>query len=174
METLAAIAKRTSVRSYKPEQIPVDTLNTILKAGCSAPVASGKYDSLHITVIQDEAILKQLADATSDAVFKMIKVRKNMDFGAKTLVVVSSAPAILAGIEYANAACVLENMVIAAADQNVDGLIWGGPTIAIAQDDDLKKRLGIPEGFKPVLCASFGYAVTPQEAKEHHIEINMV
>ena len=90
METLAAIAKRTSVRSYKPEQIPVDTLNTILKAGCSAPVASGKYDSLHITVIQDEAILKQLADATSDAAFKMIKVRKNRDVGAKTLVVVSS------------------------------------------------------------------------------------
>jgi len=174
METLAAIAKRTSVRSYKPEQIPADALNTILKAGCSAPVASGKYDSLHITVIQDDAILKQLADATSDAVFKMIKVRKNMDFGAKTLVVVSSAPAILAGIEYANAACVLENMVIAAADQNIDSILWGGPTTVIAQNDELRKQLGIPEGFKPVLCASFGYAVTPQEAKEHHIEVNMV
>ena len=174
METLAAIAKRTSIRSYKPEQIPEDTLNTILKAGCSAPVASGKYDSLHITVIQDETILEQIAAATSDAVFKMIKVRKNMNFGAKTLVVVSSAPAMLNGIEYANAACVLENMVIAAADQNIDSVLLGGPTIVIAQNDELRKQLGIPEGFKPVLCASFGYAATPQEAKEHHIAVSRV
>ena len=97
-----------------------------------------------------------------------------MNFGEKTLVVVSSAPAMLNGIEYANAACVLENMVIAAADQNIDSVIWAGPTAVISQNDELRKQLGIPEGFKPVLCASFGYAVTPQGAKEHHIAVNRV
>ena len=93
-----------------------------------------------------------------------------MDFGAKTLVVVSSVPAILAGIEYANAACVLENMVIAAADQNIDSVLWGGPTTVIAQNDELRKQLGIPEGFKPVrffwLCGnSAGSQRTPHRSK---------
>jgi hypothetical protein len=28
-------------------------------------------------------------------------------------------------------------------------------------------QLGIPEGLKPLLCASFGYAVKEEPAKEH-------
>ena len=37
MNTLEAIAKRKSTRSYKAEQISEDALATIIKAGCSAP-----------------------------------------------------------------------------------------------------------------------------------------
>ena len=33
MNTLEAIAKRRSTRNYKPEQIPEDALQAILKAG---------------------------------------------------------------------------------------------------------------------------------------------
>lgn len=35
------------------------------------------------------------------------------NFGAPTMIVVSSKPAVFPGIEYANAACVIENMAIA-------------------------------------------------------------
>ena len=38
MNTLEAIAKRTSVRSYKPDQIREEDLQKILKAGMAAPV----------------------------------------------------------------------------------------------------------------------------------------
>lgn len=132
METLKTISLRKSVRSYKPEQITDDVLDIIIKAGFKAPVASNKYDSLHITIVQDSQILKQIAATASDMVFKMLNVRKNMDFGAKTLIIVSSMPAMMPGIEYANAACVLENMVLAATDQKVDSIIWGGAA-AISQ-----------------------------------------
>lgn len=40
MNTLEAIAKRVSVRAYRPEQIPEETLQAILKAGMAAPVGS--------------------------------------------------------------------------------------------------------------------------------------
>ena len=50
MNTLEAIAKRKSTRSYKAEQISEQALEAIIKAGCAAPVALAKYDSLHITV----------------------------------------------------------------------------------------------------------------------------
>lgn len=174
METLKAILSRKSVRAYKPEQISEKTLEMILQAGCHAPVASGQYDAIQITVVQDPEILKQLAQISSDMVYDLLNVRKNMDFGAKTLIIVSSLPAKMPGIEYANAACILENMVLAAADQNVDSLLWGGAAAAAGQNAEIKKKLGIPENYKPLLCASFGYAAVQEGPKTHTISVNRV
>ncbi len=86
METMKAIAWRKSVRSYKPDQIPDEVLNTILKAGSSAPVASGKYDSLHITVVQNKEIINKI----SDAIFELLNGKVSMAFGAPTIIFVSS------------------------------------------------------------------------------------
>lgn len=174
METLKALSLRKSVRAYKPEQIPDEVLNIIIKAGFQAPVASCKYDSLYITIVQNPEIMKEVMIATSDLVFKMLNVRKNVDFGAKTLIIVSSAPAMMPGIDYANAACVLENMVLAATDQGVDSLIWGGAATAVNQDGRLKKMLDIPDGFNPLLCASFGYATQTEQPKEHVINSSRI
>lgn len=174
METLKAIALRKSVRSYKPEQISDEVLDIILEAGFKAPAASDNYDSLHITIVQNPEILMQIMTAASDMVYKMLNVKKNMDFGAKTLIIVSSAPAIMPGIEYANAACVLENMVLAATDQKVDSIIWGGAAAAVRQEASLRKLLDIPEEFTPLLCASFGYATDFEAPKKHTISLNRV
>ena len=174
MNTLETIEKRVSVRAYMPEQIPEDALQAILKAGCCAPVASAKYDAMHIAVVQNEAVLKQIMDATSDFISKLFGHRKEMDFGAKTLIVVSGAPGMMPGIEYANAGCILENMILAATSIGIDNIIWGGAAVVISQSEDLMNLLGIPLGFKPLLCASFGYAAEKQSAKEHHIPISRV
>ncbi len=103
----------------------------IVKAGFKAPVESNKYDSLHITVVQDSEILGQIADAASDMVYRMMNIRKDMEFGAGTRIIVSSVPAVMPGIKYANAACVLENMVLAATDQKIDNILWGGSVAAV-------------------------------------------
>ena len=66
METLEAIAKRTSTRKFKEIQISEENLQAILKAGMSAPVGSGLYESLHITVIQDMNILNIIGDAVTE------------------------------------------------------------------------------------------------------------
>ncbi len=173
METIKAICLRKSVRNYKPEQIPEKSLDIILKAGVQAPVASAKYDSLHITVVQNPDLLKRIMDATSDAVYKITKTRQNMDFGAPTFILISSAPAMMPGIEYANAGCVLENMVLAATDQEIDSIIWGGAAVAVKQSPELKELLNIPDGYEPLLCASFGYAKEYAEPKEHMMAISM-
>ena len=173
METIKAISRRKSVRAYKTEQIPKEVLKTIVQAGFKAPVASGKYDSLHITVVQDKEILKRIAEAASDVVYQTIHIRKNVDFGAPTLILVSSIPTIMPGLEYANAACVLENMVLAATDQEIDSIIWGGAAVAVEKSVELKELLKIPAGYKTLLCASFGYAKEYEEPKEHTISTNM-
>ena len=171
MKALDAIFSRTSTRAYKPQQISDEALDTIIKAGCAAPVASAKYDSLHLTVVQDENVLVQIMEAASDAVFKILGVRKNLDFGAKTLVIVSAGTGNAPGIEYANAGCVLENMVIAATAMRIDNVIWGAPAAAVNTNPELKKQLGIPDELTPLLCASFGYGIKENAPKQHTIAV---
>ena len=174
MNTLEAIAKRTSIRAYKPDQIPEDALQAILKAGMAAPVGSGAYDSLHITIVQNTELLNEIATATNEMIFKMLGRKMDKNFGAPTMIIVSSKPAMMPGIEYANVSTVLENMALAATDMGIDNIIWAGAAGAVAQSEELSGKVGIPDGFKPVLCASFGYAVTPAVGKEHSISVNRV
>lgn len=175
MNTLEAIAKRKSTRSYKAEQIPEEALCAILRAGASAPVAMAKYDSLHITVVQNEAVIGQINELTAEMFAKKIGVKKNTDFGAKTLIFVSTTPTMLPPeMEFANVGIVVENMVIAATDLGIDSVILGGAPSIVAQDADLMKTLGIPEGYRPILGALFGYATEEEPAKEHTIAVNRI
>ena len=85
------------------------------------------------------------------------------------------APSILSHeMECINAGIVVENMVLAATDMEIDSVILGGAPAIVSQYPDLMKRLGIPEGFSPVLGALFGYAVEEAPAKAHTISVNRV
>ena len=174
MNTLEAIAKRVSVRKYKSEQISEEALEKIIKAGCAAPMAMARYDSLHITVVQNEEVLKQVMDTTAEFVSKVFGEGKSMNFGEKTLIIVSSVPAMVPGMEYTNVGCVIENMLLAATDLGIASIIWGACAVAVDKNEELKKTLGIPEGFKPLMCASFGYAEKEEPAKTHHIAVTRV
>lgn len=174
MNTLEAIAKRKSTRSYKSEQISEEALEAIVKAGCAAPVAMAKYDSLHITIVQNEKLIKRIFDEAQEAVFKTIGIRKSLDYGAKTLLVVSSRPPHREGMDYANGGIVIENMVLAATDLGIDSCIMGAPIAALSENAELLRLIGCPQGFKPVLGVVFGYANEKTSAKEHTITVNKV
>ena len=174
MNTLDAIFARKSTRNYNGKQISEESLQTILKAGCSAPIGMARYDTLHISVVQNEDLLKRIFDEAEEVMFKATGMRKNMNFGAKTMVLVSSMPAYREGIEYAHAGFVIENMVIAATSLGIDSVVLGGPIMAIAQSDELKNSIGVPQGFAPLLAVSLGYATEDAPAKEHTISINRV
>lgn len=174
METMKAIASRKSVRTYKQDQIPDEVLNTILIAGSAAPVASGMYDSLHLTVIQDKEILAGIAEGILE-VLKSMGRNSTALFNAPTLVIASSKTSHIPGIDYANVCCVLENMVIAAADQEVDSILFGLGVVAVQRNDALRKALAIPDGFNPLLALALGYGANPDETvKEHKISMNRV
>ena len=172
MESLEAISRRRSVRSFRPDPIGDDTLEIILDAGMRAPVASGRYDSLHITVVEDPGLRGLIGRLSSDVVFEAVGVRKSMDFGAPVIVVVSSSNTECIG--YANAAAVIENMLIAATDLGLGSLVWGAGAMAIAHDPCLVSALGIPRGFEPLLCASFGCPADDSQPKTHEIPVNRI
>ena len=90
------------------------------------------------------------------------------------MIIVSTKPGMMPRIEYANAACVLENMAIAATSLDINNIIHGGASGVAAQNEELKKQLEIPEGFNTILCASFGYATKKTPAKKHEKSVNKV
>ena len=175
MNTLEAIAKRKSTRSYTATPVPEEALSAILQAGFAAPVAMARYDSLHITVLQNEDIIRRINDATSEMLSKRMGVKRNADFGARTFLFVStSTEGLHPEMAYANVGIVVENMVLAATDLGIDTVILGGAPRVIVEDEDLMKDLGIPAGFKPVLGICLGYATTEEPPKEHSITVNRV
>lgn len=173
MQTLEVIAKRKSTRAYKPEKISEAALTEILNAGCAAPVAMGNYKSLHITVVESQELLDRI-NAAATEMLKKAGIHKNADYGAKTLVLVSSTPVHRPGTDHANAGIVVENMVLAATDMGIDSVILGAAPAAIAQNEELIKALQIPDGYTPVLGVFFGYGAEETESKTHSITINRV
>ncbi|MBR2381865.1 MAG: nitroreductase family protein [Clostridia bacterium] len=174
MNALEAILKRKSTRAYGPAQISEEALENIIKAACAAPVGMARYDTLHITVVQNEDMLARIFNEAEEVMFKAVGIRKNMNFGAKTVIIVSSAPAYREGVEYAHAGIVIENMVIAATSMGIDSVILGGPISAIAQNEALKTDLGIKAVFEPLLAVAFGYGSEDTPVKEHTISVNRV
>ena len=175
MNTLDAILSRKSTRSYTGERIPDEALEAILNAAFASPVAMAQYESLHITVIESENMIKEINELTAKMLFEKTGMKKNTDFGAKTMVLVSIKPSVLSReMECANVGIVVENMVIAATDMGIDSVILGGAPAIVSQSPDIMKKLCIPEGFSPVLGALFGYATEEAPAKTHVISVNRV
>lgn len=65
-------------------------------------------------------------------------------------------------------------MLISAISMGIDNLVWAIPAFTINKNADIIAKLGIHDGLKPLLCASFGYGVKEEPAKEHKISVNRV
>jgi nitroreductase len=175
MELMKAIAMRKSTRDYKPEQISNKALDKIIYAGCAAPVGQGAYNSVHLTVVQNPDLLDRISKTAAD-----YYGRQNLKplYGAPTMVVVSCRPnETYPGAEIANAACIIENMTLAATDMGLGSLYLWGILAAFKADSGLLKELKLPAGFKPTSCLALGFPSKPlAEEKElkQTIEMNRI
>ncbi|OAA90458.1 nitroreductase family protein [Clostridium ljungdahlii] len=175
MEMMKAIAVRKSTRNYKSEQISDDSLNIVLNAGCAAPVGMGAYDSVHLTVIQNSTLLEKITKATANAFGN-----PNMKpfYGAPTLIVVSGKANDKAPhIEIANAACVIENMALAATDIGLGSVYLWAFLASFSKEKELLKELNLPEGFIPVSGIALGYPTEPltkEKELKQTIKINTI
>ncbi len=172
MRTLEAIAKRKSTRNFDPNKtVPDEVVDTIVKAGCQAPIGGNQRDSLHLTVCRSRDILDEINQSTAAA----MKIDpRDFFYGAPVVVFVSAAPKQMApGIELANTACVIENMLIAATDADVDSIYLWGAVQALGRNPALCAKMGIPEGFKPVSAAALGYSLSgSKEPRELSVSLS--
>jgi nitroreductase len=165
-ETLHVIADRRSIRLFKADQIPGPELDEILAAGLYAPNARN-MQKWHFTVIQNAGLLDRMVEV----------IKENMaNCGVEFLVERSKDPAyhtfyhaptvvMLSGPEDSPFAMVdcgtaVENMAIAAESLEIGSCVMAAPGLLFASENGnaMRGELGIPEGFKHVICIALGYA----------------
>ncbi|MBR3275192.1 MAG: nitroreductase family protein [Eubacterium sp.] len=169
MNTLEAINKRHSTRGFSDRQVSKEDLDAILFAGGQAAVGGADFKSMKLYVVQDPALLKEINDTSAKA-----RPGTNPLYNAPTLVVLASSKSILENIEFTNAGCVIENMMIAAADLGIDSIYLWMAMYGINGSPDLVARLGFPEGFTCVGTMALGYEAQEfrkLKADEQRIEV---
>ena len=175
MELMKAIAMRKSTRSYKTEQISDEVLNTIINAGCAAPVGHGAYDRVHLTVVQNSDLLERIRKTYADI---NENPKANPLYGAPTLIIISGKPhEKFPHAELANAACIIENMALAATDLGIGSVYLWGILSAFNADKELLKTLNLPEGFIPASSIALGYpteSLTTEKELKQTIKINTI
>jgi len=163
MEWNKLMVTRKSCRSYVDEQITTAQLKALLQAGCAAPVARGKYEQLQITVVQDKALLEQIDAAAKQAYgddsFSCTR-------GAPTVIVVSvqEEQGQISPMMIASAACVVENMHLAATDLGL-GSVYLGSIQAVNNSFEVLYKLKLKDGFWPVLALAVGNTLEKPEER---------
>lgn len=160
MELFEAINKRFSNRKYLDKQINDEDLEKILKAGMQAPVGRGKYEDMHITVIQNKELLDEISGLTDRSVF----------YNAPTLVIISARDD-GHGLDKENSACVAMNMLLAATALNLGSIYLNLVIGLIKEHKDVLDKLNLPEGFVPVVGVGLGYA-DGTHIREHEINVD--
>ena len=172
MNTLDAIKARRSVRGFTDRQVDDADLGAILFAGGQAAVGGADFKSLKLYVVQEPELLKAIDEASAKR-----RPGSHPLYGAPTLVVLASKESILPGIELTNAGCVIENMMVAAADLGVDSIYLWMAMYGINDDPEIMGKLGFPEGFTCVGTMALGFAAKEfpkHRAEEQRIEVTYI
>ena len=152
------ILSRTSVRQYTDQSISKEDIETILKAGFSAPSAHNLQPWEFIVVQNKETLEKMsqvspyghmLAQASMGMVICINKEEETID--------------IEHGIMDASAAT--ENMLIAANHLGI-GSCWIGGYPLEDRVQAMKDLFQLPEHILPLWMISFGYPATPNTVKD--------
>ena len=169
MELQNAISSRRAIRSYKNTPVEDEKLYQILKAGCAAPVGRNLYDHLRITVVQNQELLHRISEG--------LKANMHVDFDpiyqAPVLILISSKKMPYPNIEFADAGCIMQNMMLEATEQGLGSVVIWGSSMVVNAVPNLKKALQIPDDHTAVAGIVTGYAKDAVEAKELTLSIHV-
>lgn len=155
MNTMETIVKRQSCRNYTGEQLTEKELTTILQAANAAPISKGAYADIKIVVVQNKELIAKL-EANAYAV--MNAVGEHPTYGAPTVIIVcgKKEEGMTVGIPYCNASCVIENMMLAAAEISLGSVYLLAVPIMMSHNAELCAECKVPEGFFPVAMMGIG------------------
>ena len=152
MELKQVLMSRRSCREYTDQAVEAEKIEAVVTAASLAPVGVPRDGRPHPTLVTDAAMLKQLGG--------LFGPERDIIYGAPALVIVSCPPS-RPGIPEMNAACVVEMMALEATDLGLGNIYLYGVTMALQNNPDLMKTLGIPEGHTPLSALAFGYGKEP-------------
>lgn len=168
MDALQAIMERHSVRSYKKGVVAQDKVETLVSAANSAPFAG----AFHITVVLDSGILEGLEETTLAAMRESpLQFLRDLAetpgyrplYEAPAMLVLSAPQANPFGL--ANCANAATTGAIAANALGLGACFVVTPTLALNRDQELCKKLGVPDGNTVHCCLLFGHTHDPEFAR---------
>ncbi len=163
MELKEALIKRRSIRKYDTtKQISEEQLRYILFAGMSAPISHKAYKNIKITVVQDKKVLKEIADTFGNGGDPL--------YGVPTLIIISTKPDPVKNIEYFNVACMVQNMMLAAADKELGSIYLTAFLDKIQDNPEILQAIGAGTGYKPLSAVGVGYKLDFSEYTAEQIE----
>ena len=160
-DTLKVLEKRRSCRNFKPDMIPEETLEQIVRAGTYAPTGMGKQSPIILAMTN-----KELRDQLSEENRKIMGTPERMDsfYGAPVILVVLANKAVLTHVY--DGSLVMGNLMNAAEILGVAS-IWVHRAKEEFESDFGKKilaDLGIRGEYEGIGHYALGYAV--ESAKE--------
>ena len=174
MDVLKAIANRRSHRAYTAEQLPEETLKAILRAGLEAPSARNRQP-WHFSVVRNAELIQEIHDEAAAVMGKGGSPRFadpdfQMFYHAPTVIFLFGEKA----FEWTEVDCgiAVENMALAAEGLGIGSVILGLPKPAFmgGKAEELRRRLGCPEGYDFVIALALGYAADTKEAHDRREE----
>ena len=162
MEFTKVLSLRQSNRAFTDEPLTEAQIDALLAAANAAPTCMGRFERLHLTVVQDKAVLDEL-----NAMFQKTvgDPAACPTYGAPALIFVSNSLEDEEIIYGANASCVMENMLLAAVDQGLAGVYLFGISQALQGQERVAQLLQLPEGFRTVSAIAVGLPAQPREPR---------
>lgn len=147
-----------SIRKFKPDPVPEETIETILRAGIRAATA-GSIQPYAFIVIDDPEVLKEISYIPGPlaivAVVDQYRVKRYYEANGAPFY---NNQAINLFISYWDATIALQNVVVAAESLGL-GTVYIGMVLSL----DLQEILGVPEYIVPAGLVTLGY---PDEEPE--------
>lgn len=163
-EILKALEERRSIRKYKSDMLPKETIQTIVEAGLYAPSANGEQKSI-IVAVTDPALRNELSEMNR----KIAGWKEGVDpfYGAPVVLIVLADKTGYA--PECDGSLVMENLMLAAHSLGV-GSCWihrAKEEFESERGKEILKELGITGDYVGVGHCILGYpASEPGKAAE--------
>lgn len=151
-ETLKNLMERRSIRGYKKDLVPKETLDEILKAGTYAPSGMGSQATMMV-VTQNPELVAKLSKLNA----RVMGSKGDPFYGAPTVVMVFADSA--QGTFVENGSLVMGNLMNAAHALGVDSC-WihrAREVFASEEGKKLKEQWGVPESYEGIGNCILGY-----------------
>ena len=151
-ESIKNLLERRSIRAYKKNLVPQETLDVILKAGEYSPSGMGQLSTLMV-VTQDPDLVAKLSRMNAD----VMGSKSDPFYGAPTVIIVFSDSKMGTCVE--NGSLVMGNLMNAAHALGGDpSWIHRAREVFDSEEGkELKKQWGVPEEYVGIGHCVLGY-----------------
>jgi nitroreductase len=159
MEALEAIYTRRSVRKYRPEMVPKEIIENLLKAAMSAPSATNRQPWHFVVITQREKL---------DSI-PQFHPYSNMLFQAPLAIAVCGDTLVQPDFWSQDCAAATQNILLAAHAQGLGG-VWLAIYPREPRIKGLQSMLNLPEHIVPLSLISLGYPLETKSPSNRYDE----